>query len=58
MMAFCNLSNNESNQTHVGASGAIKLAITTLEESDDPKVLRAAALACASMSHKRWVEWG
>lgn len=53
MMAFCNLSNNESNQTHVGASGAIKLAVTTLEESDDPKVLRAAALACASMGHKR-----
>mmetsp|Transcript_9896 Transcript_9896/g.20131 ORF Transcript_9896/g.20131 Transcript_9896/m.20131 type:complete len:643 (+) Transcript_9896:170-2098(+) len=55
MMAFCNLSNNESNQTHVGASGAIKLAVTTLEESDDPKVLRAAALACASMGHKSFV---
>ena len=53
MMAFCNLSNNESNQTHVGASGAIKLAVTTLETSDDPKVLRAAALACASMGHNR-----
>ncbi|GMH60943.1 hypothetical protein TrST_g8759 [Triparma strigata] len=55
MMAFCNLSNNESNQTHVGASGAIKLAITTLETSDDPKVLRAAALACASMAHNSFV---
>ena len=55
MMAFCNLSNNESNQTHVGASGAIKLAITTLETSDDPKVLRAAALACASMGHNSFV---
>ena len=27
MMAFANLSNNESNQTHVGASGAIELAV-------------------------------
>ncbi|GMI42355.1 hypothetical protein TeGR_g13220 [Tetraparma gracilis] len=55
MMAFANLSNNESNQTHVGASGAIALAVKTLETSDDPKVLRAAALACASMGHGSFV---
>lgn len=55
MMAFCNLANNESNQTHVGASGAIKLAVQTLENSDDPNVLKAAALACASMGHKSFV---
>jgi hypothetical protein len=55
MLAFANLSNNESNQTHVGSSGAIELAVKTLENSDDPKVLRSAALACASMGHDSFV---
>jgi len=55
MMAFCNLANNESNQTHVGSTGAIELAVHTLETSDDTKVLKAAALACASMGYKSFI---
>mmetsp|Transcript_20834 Transcript_20834/g.48340 ORF Transcript_20834/g.48340 Transcript_20834/m.48340 type:complete len:608 (+) Transcript_20834:282-2105(+) len=55
MIAVANLCNNETNQTHVGAGEAIKLAVHLCKHSPHPHVLRAAANCVTSLSFKSFI---
>ena len=55
MIAIANLCNNETNQTHVGAGEAIKLAVHLCKHSPHPHVLRAAANCVTSLSFKSFI---
>ena len=52
MVAFANMSNNEMNQTHVGASQAPKCAMQACQHAPHPDVKRAAANAVSAMAYK------